>query len=95
MKIRNISFILPLLISGCNIQSSTSLSSETKELEKVLICYSGDETDEYPGVTVNDAIKKMDNKDYEIKTLSLGMTTSNYESKLNSSIDSNTPFVSS
>ena len=88
MKIKNMFLLLPLLLSGCGNNNSSSLISKQEKDGKVLICYSGDETDEFPGVVVEDAVKKLTNNNYEIETLSLGMTTSNYENKLNSHIDS-------
>ena len=88
MKIKNLFLLLPLLLSGCNNNNySTSLSKHEKN-GKVLICYSGDEIDEYPGIVVEEAVKNLTNNNYEIETLSLGMTTVNYESKLNTNIDS-------
>lgn len=88
MKIKNLFLLLPLLLSGCSNNNFSSSISKHEKNGKVLICYSGDEVDEYPGIVVEEAIKNLTNNNYEIETLSLGMTTVNYESKLNTNIDS-------
>ena len=88
MKIKNLFLLLPLLLSGCSNNNFSSSISKHEKNGKVLICYSGDEVDEYPGIVVEEAVKNLTNNNYEIETLSLGMTTVNYESKLNTNIDS-------
>lgn len=88
MKIKNLFLLLPLLLSGCSNNNFSSSISKHEKNGKVLICYSGDEIDEYPGIVVEEAVKNLTNNNYEIETLSLGMTTVNYESKLNTNIDS-------
>ena len=88
MKINNLFLLLPLLLSGCSNNNFSSSLSKHEKNGKVLICYSGDEIDEYPGIVVEEAVKNLTNNNYEIETLSLGMTTVNYESKLNTNIDS-------
>ena len=88
MKIKNLFILLPLLLSGCSNNNFSSSISKHEKNGKVLICYSGDEIDEYPGIVVEEAVKNLTNNNYEIETLSLGMTTVNYESKLNTNIDS-------
>ena len=88
MKIKNLFLLLPLLLSGCSNNNFSSSISKHEKNGKVLICYSGDEIDEYPGIVVEEAVKNLTNNNYEIEILSLGMTTVNYESKLNTNIDS-------
>lgn len=88
MKIKNLFLLLPLLLCGCSNNNFSSSISKHEKNGKVLICYSGDEIDEYPGIVVEEAVKNLTNNNYEIETLSLGMTTVNYESKLNTNIDS-------
>lgn len=88
MKIKNLFLLLPLLLSGCGNNIFSSSLSKHEKNGKVLICYSGDEIDEYPGIVVEEAVKNLTNNNYEIETLSLGITTVNYESKLNTNIDS-------
>ena len=88
MKKKNLFLLLPLLLSGCSNNNFSSSISKHEKNGKVLICYSGDEIDEYPGIVVEEAVKNLTNNNYEIETLSLGMTTVNYESKLNTNIDS-------
>ena len=82
MKIKNLFLLLPLLLSGCSNNNFSSSLGKHEKNGKVLICYSGDEIDEYPGIVVEEAVKNLTNNNYEIETLSLGMTTVNYESKL-------------
>ena len=88
MKINNLFLLLPLLLSGCSNNNFSSSLSKHEKNGKVLICYSGDEIDEYPGIVVEEAVKNLTNNNYAIEILSLGMTTVNYESKLNTNIDS-------
>ena len=73
MKIKNLFLLLPLLLSGCSNNNFSSSISKHEKNGKVLICYSGDEIDEYPGIVVEEAVKNLTNNNYEIETLSLGI----------------------